>query len=176
MQSLALILCPAASTEEDEGEAPWADEVSTLLLGLVSISHKKYLAKPVLEPEPSEEQRAAAFWEVPFVLMVHDDSEQCLLEYGNKAALALFEMEYLDFFGTSSFAIVAPDETVQQDWIWAMRDVEERFEKYTVVPKLRMMSSTGRPFVAKDVLVFRVDSLEDEPIGQAVMFSKWQYE
>ena len=150
--------------------------MTNLLLGLVGISHKKYLARPLLEPEPAEEQRAAALWQAPFVLMVHDDSEECALEYGNQAAMKLFEMEYLDFFGTSSFALVHPDAEVQQDWIWSLRDVEERFEKYAVVPRLRLMSATGRALVARAVLVFRVDSLEDEPIGQAVLFSKWQYE
>jgi hypothetical protein len=173
----ALRPSPAAGEgEQEEVEAPWADEVSNLLLGLVGISHKKYLARPLLEPEPSEEQRAAAIWEAPFVLMVHDDSEACLLEYGNRAAMALFEMEYLDFFGTSSFALVHPDAEVQQEWIWSLRDAEERFEKYVVVPRLRLMAASGRALVARDALVFRVDSLEDEPIGQAVVFSKWQFE
>lgn len=71
-----------------EGEAPWCDEVTTLLLGLVLISHQKYLEGP-LGPglaEVPEAQRAAALWSAPFALLVADDSGDSRLEYVNDAA------------------------------------------------------------------------------------------
>lgn len=61
----------------------------------------------------SEEQRAAAIWQAPFILMVLDDSKQQQLEYSNAAASELFGREYLDLFGTAGHELVAAGETAQ---------------------------------------------------------------
>lgn len=63
-----------------------------------------------------------------------------------------------------------------QEWMWACADAGERLERHTVLPSLRMMGLAGRPFTARDVAVFRLDSLEGDAIGQVIVFSDWQLE
>lgn len=65
-----------SAAEEGEGEAegseaePWADEVTNLLLGLVGIAHKRYLGTALLPTGVAEEDRAAAYWDAPFAVLV----------------------------------------------------------------------------------------------------------
>ncbi len=61
----------------------------------------------------SEDDRAAAVWGAPFVLLVLDDSRQQQLEYSNAAASALFGKGYLDLFGTEGHELVAADDRAQ---------------------------------------------------------------
>lgn len=60
--------------------------------------------------------------------------------------------------------------------MWACSEASERLERHTLLPSLRMMGQQGRPFTARDVAVFRLDSLEGDAIGQVIVFSDWQLE
>ncbi|PNG99080.1 hypothetical protein TSOC_015148, partial [Tetrabaena socialis] len=117
--------------------------VSTLLLGLVEISAKRYLGRSLLAAAvPSdgtaaaadgtaaagsaagvgEEERAAAFFEAPFVLLVQDDSADPLLEYANRAALSALGLPDFDeaTCGRSAAATLLADpadQAAQQEWI-----------------------------------------------------------
>ena len=145
------------SDDEDDEEAPWLDAITTLLLGLVEMSHRRYLAQELLTapsalptspsslPSSSldssdgqllgigslqaggstdvshtgalavsaaipgadpfggpvkEEQRAAAYWDAPFALLVQDDSKEVRLEFGVRRVL----MGFLGFRATGCVA------------------------------------------------------------------------
>jgi hypothetical protein len=59
--------------------------------------------------------------------------------------------------------------------LWAIEEADEKMGKYTVVPKLRLKGIKGNPIEAEDVLLFRVDNLEGERIGQAIMIKQWRH-
>jgi hypothetical protein len=103
--------------DEEEDEDPWADEVTGLLLGLVSISHKKYLGSEVPlsggVEAVGEDERCAAFWQAPWALFVVDDSAQSCIEYVNEAAGSMFGGGYLDLFGRATHELVGADLTAQ---------------------------------------------------------------
>ncbi|KAG1659565.1 hypothetical protein FOA52_011921 [Chlamydomonas sp. UWO 241] len=156
----------------DDGPG-WADEVTTLLLGLVGISHEHYLASTLLKEDPSEEERASVYWKAPFALIVQDDSKRGMLEYANETALTLLGYEYDDIYELSSFDIVDASDEAQQEWLWSTSEVEEKIAKHTVVPQLRLRGAGGRAVIAKDVLLFRIDNLEGQLIGQAIVAREW---
>lgn len=89
--------------EEEENGEPWDDDVTALLLGLVAISHQKYVRAPLplpgLEALP-EEARCAAFWRAPWALLVLDDTAAAAVEYSNAAAAeGMLRSSYLGLFG-----------------------------------------------------------------------------
>jgi hypothetical protein len=57
--------------------------------------------------------------------------------------------------------------------LWSTSEVEEKVAKYTVVPQLRLRGTGGRAVIAKDVLLFRIDNLEGQLIGQAIVAREW---
>ncbi|EFJ52579.1 hypothetical protein VOLCADRAFT_86821 [Volvox carteri f. nagariensis] len=146
-------------SEAEEEVESWRDEVSTLLLGL--------------------EERAAAFWEAPFLLLVQDDSGDPLVEYVNRSALSALGMDSFDeaTAGLSAASLVDPTHPrSQQEWLWATTEAAERSERYATIPSLRLRGpGPGAPSVlCSDVTVFRVDSLEEQAIGQAVVARSWR--
>ncbi|GIL71726.1 hypothetical protein Vretifemale_2239 [Volvox reticuliferus] len=185
--------------DEEEVE-PWGDEVSTLLLGLVEISSKRYLGRSLVTAPPSqqqpgaagagggegggegmvgEEERAAVFWEAPFLLLVQDDSADPLLEYANRAALSALRIDSFDeaTAGLSAAGLVDPNHPrSQQEWLWACTEASERVERFATIPSLRLRGpSPGAPAIlATDVTVFRLDSLEEQPIGQVIVGRSWR--
>ena len=60
--------------------------------------------------------------------------------------------------------------------LWSISEVEEKPGKHTVVPELRLRGAKGRTVLAKNVAVFRVDNLEGESIGQAILIREWQHQ
>lgn len=75
----------------------------------------------------------------------------------------------------SPLSFFAPNPpNMQADWAFAVRQVEES-PSSTTLPELRLVDASGRVLVARDVALWRVDSLEDTPIGLAVLFKSWSY-
>ena len=64
---------------------------------------------------------------------------------------------------------------VQADWAFAVRQVEESAAFSCTLPELQLVDSCGRQLLVRDVTLWRVDSLEDTPIGLAVLFTSWRY-
>ena len=64
---------------------------------------------------------------------------------------------------------------MQADWAFAVRQVEESASFSVTLPQLQLVDAAGRQLLARDVVLWRVDSLEDTPIGLAVLFKSWQY-
>lgn len=56
-----------------------------------------------------------------------------------------------------------------------MRQAEESGASSCTLLELKLVDSAGRQLVARDVTLWRVDSLEDTPVGLAVLFKSWQY-
>ncbi|GIL45992.1 hypothetical protein Vafri_3096 [Volvox africanus] len=206
-----------AAGRDDDGDdevESWGDEVSTLLLGLVEISAKRYLGRSLITLPPSpqqpaaaagaggaggeemvahrshqnatpegaaveEEERAAVFWEAPFLLLVQDDSADPLIEYANRAALSALQIHDFDeaTAGMSAASLVDPTHPrSQQEWLWACTEASERVERYATIPSLRLRGpGPGSPAVlASDVTVFRLDSLEEQPIGEVIVARSWK--
>ncbi|KAF8066330.1 hypothetical protein HT031_002653 [Scenedesmus sp. PABB004] len=168
----------AAGGAADGEEAPWADDITGLLLGLVTISHQKYLQAPLPLPggvaSVPEEGRCAAFWGAPWALLVVDDSREACVEYVNAAAADMLGGTYLDLFGRPAHEAVAPGMAAQADWAYAARKVEESAAACATLPALELRGAIGRAVLARDVTLWRVDSLEDTPVGMAVLVRSWE--
>lgn len=66
--------------------------------------------------------------------------------------------------------------STQAEWAFALREADESFAKCVTVPRLALAAAGGRRAVARGVVLFRVDSLEGTPVGQAVLIREWAFE
>ena len=55
-----------------------------------------------------------------------------------------------------------------------MSEAEEKQEKHTTVAEVRIRGSGGRILCARNVLIFRVDNLEGESMGQAILIRDFE--
>ncbi|WIA22845.1 hypothetical protein OEZ86_009793 [Tetradesmus obliquus] len=95
-------------------------------------------------------------------------------KYVNEAAGSMFGGVYLELFGRATHELVAADLTAQSEWAYAVQKVEESARFSASLPQLEFNNLAGQKVIAKDVTMWRVDSLEDTPIGMAVLVKSWQ--
>ena len=92
-----------------------------------------------------------------------------MLNYGNKVALALWEMTWEQFVRTPSSQTAEPVN--QSERADLLRTVAERgyFDRYRGI----RISATGRRFLVEEARVWNVIDAEGQRIGQAAAFSHW---
>jgi Fur family ferric uptake transcriptional regulator len=120
----------------------------------------------------AEDERAAHFWAAPYLLLVADDSHAALLEYGNAAACGALGRPFLDLFGLPSHELVAPDAASQQEWAFALRELDDGYARHATVPRLTILElfqkSGQRHMSAEDV--YRLVLQERADFGLATIY------
>jgi len=114
---------------------------------------------------------ARRVFEARFVLVSHGIEPDPVLNYGNRAALELWEMTWEELTRTPSrLTAEAPS---QEDRAVLLAAVTERgfIEGYSGV----RVSKSGRRFRIVNALVWNLRTDTGGPRGQAAIFDQWQY-
>jgi len=124
-----------------------------------------------LNPNLPQEEAAAALFRAPFMLLSHGTEEDPVLNYGNAAALKLWEMTWEQFTATPSRLTAEPMERSQREKLLADAKEKGYSDGYYGI----RISSGGRRFEIRNVLLWNV--LDERGIyrGQAAVFSEWAY-
>jgi hypothetical protein len=106
----------------------------------------------------------------PFVLVSHGTEPEPLFNYGNRAALALFELDWDAYVRTPSRESAEPAERGERERL--MQRVREFgfIDDYSGV----RIASTGRRFVIERATVWNVFDEAGRLHGQAATFSDWR--
>ncbi len=125
----------------------------------------------MLEPAPVQGEAAATLFRAPFVLLSHGTEADPVLNYGNAAALKLWEMTWDQFTGTPSRLTAEPMERSQREKL--LIDAKEKgySDGYYGI----RISSVGRRFEIRNVLLWNVVDEQGIYRGQAAVFSEWTY-
>jgi len=114
-----------------------------------------------------------ALFHAPFCCCSHDGEDT--FNYGNKAALALFEMEWADFVGMKSLKSAAhtadEEDQATQAERRALLDNAAKEGLITNYSGVRV-SSKGNMFRIEDATVWTMNNNEGLKIGQAVRFDR----
>ena len=106
----------------------------------------------------------------PFVLVSHGTEADPVLNYGNAAALALWEMSWAELTRTPSrLTAEAPDRAERARLLVAVT-ARGFIDDYSGV----RISKTGRRFRIAQATVWNLLSVTGDPCGQAAMFSHWE--
>lgn len=118
-------------------------------------------------PEAEAERLLAA----PFVVVSHGVEADPILNYGNRAALALWEMSPAQLMRTPSRMTAEP----------MLREARERLLEQTTrggfvsgYEGVRI-SATGRRFRISNVTIWNVSDSAGAPAGQAATFARWTF-
>jgi hypothetical protein len=119
--------------------------------------------------EPAE--LAQKVFEAPFVVVSHGTEADPVLNYGNRAALALWEMSWEELTRTPSrLTAEAPNR-------------EERARLLEVVARRGFIddysgvriAKSGRRFRISRATVWNLLTTDGKPCGQAAMFDRWEF-
>ena len=164
---------PAGKPVTGAAEHRSTDTVMWLLL--VVESYRRAVGRPLLSGF-SITEIADQVWGAPFVLLSHTcgEGEEPTFNYANSAALELFETAWDGLVGSPSTQSAEDDADVQAD---RQRLLDEAREKGFVEGYSGWrVSAEGKRFLVQDAILFNVVSPSEKTVGQAVVFTSWEYE
>jgi hypothetical protein len=134
-------------------------------------SFRKWTGRDLLPGDFPPAELAEKIFNAPVVVVSHGTQSDPVLNYGNRAALALWEMSWEEFTRTPSrLTTEAPNR-------------EERARLLEVVTRKGFsdnysgirISKSGRRFEISKATVWNLVSETGEPCGQAATFSEWKF-
>jgi hypothetical protein len=117
----------------------------------------------------SIEDQAEALFAAPFVVVSHGAEPDPILNYGNQAALDLWEMEWEQLIHMPSRQTAEPVNQVERAHMLRLVEEQGYYDRYRGV----RISATGRRFIVEGAVVWTVMDEQGRRIGQAATFSSW---
>jgi len=107
----------------------------------------------------------------PFVLVSHGTETDPVLDYGNRAALALWEISWEELTRTPSRLTAEAPNREERARLLAEVARHGFIDDYSGV----RISKTGRRFRISRATVWNLLTADGRPGGQAAMFDRWEY-
>ena len=114
---------------------------------------------------------AKAIFDAPFIVVSHNIAADPVFNYGNRAALNLFEMTWTDFTTLPSRQSAEPPNREERSRLLHGVTTQGYISGYSGV----RISKTGRRFRIEEVTVWNLLDAEHNYAGQAAMYNHWTY-
>jgi hypothetical protein len=150
-------------------ENPWEQSSAVQQAERMVRSYKKVTGRDLLAAELRGHELARELFHAPFVVVSHGIEPDPVLNYGNSAALRLWEMSWAELTSTPSrFTAEAPN---REERARLLEQVTRRgfIEDYSGV----RISKTGNRFRIDRAVVWNLEDEEGRRCGQAAAFSAW---
>jgi hypothetical protein len=147
----------------------WADPALVRWNQLLLDSFRRWLGRDLIERKGSPEEQAKALSGAPFVVVSHGMEEDPILNYGNRVALDLWELDWERFTKTPSRLTAEPVNQSERARMLALAQEKGFIDDYKGV----RISGTGKRFLVEQAIVWNVVGAEGEQLGQAATFSRW---
>ena len=128
------------------------------------------VGKELIERGGDAREEAKRLFDAPFVAVSHGTETDPLLNYGNAAALALWELSPRELIATPSRLTAEAGLREAREHVLAETARKGFVSGYTGV----RVSRTGRRFRIVDVTVWNVADAEGRSLGQAATFAHWE--
>ncbi len=150
-------------------ETSWKHEDCLARVKHVLASYHRLIGEHLLPPHADLRRQARALFEAPFVVVAHGVQADPVLNYGNAAALRLWEMDWGGFTQTPSrFTAEAPNRE-ERARLLAEVTAHGFIRNYSGV----RISRTGVRFRIERATVWNVFDDTGERCGQAATFAEW---
>jgi hypothetical protein len=134
-------------------------------------SYKKWTGRDLLPGDFSPRELSAKLFDAPFVVVSHGTQPDPILNYGNRAALELWEMSWDEFTRTPSRLTAEPARREARAKVMEAVTHQGFFENYSGI----RVSKTGRRFEISRATVWNMISETGRLAGQAATFSEWKF-
>ncbi|MDH4359662.1 MAG: MEKHLA domain-containing protein [Nitrospirota bacterium] len=151
----------------DHWRRPWVIEWTQYLLD----SYAHWLKRELISREGTTLEQAEHVFTCPFVVVSHGLQDDPILNYGNRTALTLWEMDWDQLTQTPSRQTAEP---VNREERARMLD-QARFQGYIADYRGVRISRSGRRFLVERATVWNVRQPDGTPLGQAATFSHWTF-
>jgi len=136
---------------------------------LILSSFLRMTGRDLVDPGLAGKDRYRALFEVPFCVVSHNTEADPVFNYGNKAALELFEMSWADFTRLPSRLSAEEQNREERERLLA-RVAEHGFiDDYKGV----RISASGKRFLVENSIVWNLIDEDGTYRGQAAVLYKW---
>ena len=150
---------------------PWKDPAIVQWTQRLLDSYRHWLGRDLIERGREPDAEALALFESPLVVVSHGMEPDPVLNYGNHAALNLWEMTWEQLVNTPSRLTTEPVNRAEREWMLEQARVRGFIDTYRGI----RISGTGRRFLVENALIWNVLDASHERVGQAATFSQWTW-
>ena len=153
-----------------ESESLWLSHGWVEQTQLILDSYRHWLGNELIVRDGSPEQEAEDLFECSFVVVSHGMQADPILNYGNRVALNLWEMDIETFLRTPSRKTAEPVHRDERARLLERTTRDGFVDDYRGV----RISSSGRRFFIEHAIVWNLIAEDGRYAGQAATFSKWK--
>ena len=152
---------------EDIWHKPWIIEWTQYLLD----SYAHWLNKDLIPRQGTELEQAKQLFTSPFAVVSHGLQDDPILNYGNRTALILWEMDWDQLTQTPSRLTAEPVNREER------ARMLERAKTHGYISDYRgiRISSSGKRFLVDHATVWNTRQPDGTPLGQAATFDSWTF-
>ncbi|HEY4258950.1 MAG TPA: MEKHLA domain-containing protein [Schlesneria sp.] len=156
-----------ANNSSGNGLQPhWIEHTQVLL-----DSYRHWTGKELMPRTGGNLEQAVALYQVPFVVVSHGTQTDPILNYGNAAALNLWEMPVEQLLQTPSRLTAEPVHRDERALLMARTTRDGFVDDYQGI----RISAKGRRFRIDQATVWNLINAVGERVGQAATFSEWVF-
>jgi hypothetical protein len=149
----------------------WKTDFVVAHTACLARSLRHWTGRELLPGVSNPMELAQKVFAAPFVVVAHGTETDPVLNYGNRAALALWEMSWAELTRTPSRLTAEAPKREERSRL--LETVKQRgfTDDYSGV----RISKTGRRFRIARATVWNLLTEDGQPCGQAAMFDRWEF-
>jgi len=140
-------------------------------LAMLTRSFHHWTGRELLPGVPAGMELAVGIFAAPYVLVSHGTEADPVLNYGNQAALNLWEMTWTELTSTPSRLTAEAPNREERTRLLARVTRDGFIDNYSGV----RISKSGRRFRIDQAIVWNLVTAAGKPAGQAAMFDRWEF-
>jgi MEKHLA domain len=149
----------------------WQNDSTIAHAQIFARSLKHWTGRELIAGNWPAPELAEKIFHAPFALVSHGTEADPVLNYGNAAALALWEMSWEELTRTPSRLTAEAPNREERARLLATVAARGFIDDYSGV----RISKTGRRFRIVRATVWNLLTEEGKPCGQAAMFGEWEF-
>ena len=152
---------------EEVWEKPWVQDWTQYVLD----SYIRLVKQTLIIREGTLQEQAERLFNCTFVVASHGLQDDPILNYGNQAALDLWEMDWEQFTQTPSRLTAEPVNREERARMLEQAQTHGYISDYRGI----RISRSGKRFLVERATVWTIQKPDGTPLGQAAAFSDWTY-
>ena len=133
-------------------------------------SFRRFVGRELIPRTGDAEKEAQNVFEAPFVVVSHGTQNDPVLNYGNRTALSLWEMDIPTLTSTPSRLTAEPMHRDERAQLMTRAARDGFVDDYRGI----RISSSGKRFLIERAIIWNLVDPDGQPVGQAATFSNWK--
>ena len=133
-------------------------------------SFRHFVGRELIERTDDAEDEAQIVFEAPFVVVSHGTQDDPILNYGNRTALSLWEMDMPTLTSTPSRLTAEPMHRDERAQLMTRAARDGFVDDYRGI----RISSSGKRFLIERAIIWNLVDAVGQRVGQAATFSHWK--